>query len=244
MQKEEWYETWFDTPHYHILYKNRNYLEAEKFISNLLNYLKLSKGDHCLDLACGKGRHSIFLNKNDLNVKGVDLSRQSIAVAKPFENDTLSFDVHDMREVYGEQKFDVIFNLFTSFGYFENRKDNNKVLHSAYKMLTHNGRLVIDFMNVDYVLDHFVEKEVKTIQGIEFHISKQYNGTHIIKDIEFSDEGETYNFQEKVQTIRKKEFVELLTSAGFKVIDVFGDMYLNPFDKKNSDRLILIAQKK
>ena len=244
MQKEEWYETWFDTPHYHILYKDRNYLEAEKFISNLLNYLQLPKGAYCLDLACGKGRHSIFLNKNGLNVMGVDLSKHSIAVAKPFENKTLSFDVHDMREVYGKQKFDVIFNLFTSFGYFEDVEDNYKVLQAAHKMLVDGGRLVIDFMNVDYVLNHLVEEEEKTIQGIDFHITKQFDGTHIIKDIAFYDNGKTYNFQEKVQAIRKEEFVELLSASGFEVIDVFGDIQLNPFHKKDADRLILIAQKK
>lgn len=244
MQKEEWYKTWFDTPHYHILYKDRNYLEAERFISNLLDYLPLPKNAHCLDLACGKGRHSIFLNQQGLNVTGLDLSQQSIAVAKPFENDTLSFDVHDMREVYQNKKFDIIFNLFTSFGYFEDVEDNNKVLCASNKMLVNNGWFVIDFMNVSYVLNNLVKKEVKTIQGIDFHISRKYDGNYIIKNINFSDNGEEYNYQEKVQTISKDEFVDLLESAGFGIVDVFGDINLTLFDEKRSERLIIIAQKK
>src|SRR5690554_6600617 len=130
-QKAEWFETWFDTPYYHILYQNRDFSEAEKFINNLLDYLKLPKDANCLDLACGKGRHSVFLNKKGLQVTGVDLSENSIQEAKPFENETLKFDTHDMREVYKKNTYDIVFNLFTSFGYFDSSEDNLKVLKSV-----------------------------------------------------------------------------------------------------------------
>ncbi len=66
---KKWFDTWFDTKYYHILYKNRDYSEAEHFISNLVNRLMIDKSDRILDLACGKGRHSIYLNK--LGYKGV-----------------------------------------------------------------------------------------------------------------------------------------------------------------------------
>lgn len=243
-ESEEWFETWFDTHYYHILYQDRDYTEAELFISNLLKYLKLPKGSECLDLACGKGRHSIFLNKHGLNVTGLDLSKQSIAVAKPFENDTLSFDVHDMREEYQDEKFDVVFNLFTSFGYFEDYSDNNKVLSSANKMLVDKGLLIIDFMNINYVIRNLVKEEVKTVEGIDFHISRVFNGTHIVKYINFQDGGHEYKFREMVQTICQNEFMDLLNKSGFEVIDTFGDINLSSFDDENSERLIIIAQKK
>lgn len=244
MENEEWYETWFDTHYYHILYKDRNYSEAEKFITNLLKYLELLKNSNCLDLACGKGRHSIFLNKHGLNVTGLDLSEHSISFAKPFENETLKFDVHDMRDVYEENEFDIIFNLFTSFGYFEDCDDNNKVLDVANKMLVHGGRLVIDFMNVNYVLKNLVEEEVKTVQGIDFHISRESDGKHIVKYINFQDKGHQYRFKEKVQVICQDEFMRLLNETGFEIIDTFGDINLTPFDEDHSDRLIIIAKKK
>ncbi|RFC54843.1 SAM-dependent methyltransferase [Brumimicrobium aurantiacum] len=243
-QKGEWFETWFDTSYYHILYQNRDFTEAEKFISNLLAYLNLPKSSNCLDLACGKGRHSIFLNKQGLQVTGVDLSANSIENAKPFENDTLSFDTHDMREVYLENTYDVVFNLFTSFGYFEDYDDNQKVLDSVHQMLVEDGLLVIDFMNADYALDNLVEEEVKTLSGIDFNITKSYNGSHIFKNIDFVDKGKPFHFQEKVQAIKKEEFETLLENAGFDVLDVFGDFSLAPFDRKESDRLIIIAKKK
>ena len=59
----EWFKDWFDSPYYHILYKDRNFDEAEQFINNLLTFLKPETNSRFLDLGCGKGRHSVFLNK-------------------------------------------------------------------------------------------------------------------------------------------------------------------------------------
>ena len=243
-QKSEWFETWFDTSYYHILYQNRDFNEAERFINNLLIQLELPKSSSCLDLACGKGRHSVFINKKGFKVTGVDLSANSISEAKPFENKTLSFDTHDMREVYKENKYDIVFNLFTSFGYFEEYEDNLKVLDSVNKMLVSNGIVVIDFMNADYALDHLVDKEVKTLDGIHFNITKSYNGKHIFKNIDFTDKDKEYHFQEKVQAIKKEEFENLLEKTGFEIQNIYGDFSLSPFNRKESDRLIIIAKKK
>ena len=60
---ENWFSTWFDTPYYHILYKNRNDEEAQTFMDNITHYLNMPENGTILDLACGKGRHSIYLNK-------------------------------------------------------------------------------------------------------------------------------------------------------------------------------------
>ena len=121
----KWYASWFDTPYYHILYKDRNYAEAELFMKTLTHYLNLEPGDEILDLACGKGRHSVYLNSIGYNVTGADLSENSIAHASKFENDTLRFQVHDMCKPFAFQ-FEAVFNLFTSFGYFENEEDVKK----------------------------------------------------------------------------------------------------------------------
>ena len=82
----QWFEEWFDTPYYHILYSNRDYREAENFLNLLTGFLKLEKKSSIIDLACGKGRHSIYLNKLGYKVLGLDLSEQSISYDKKFEN--------------------------------------------------------------------------------------------------------------------------------------------------------------
>ena len=54
--QKKWFQSWFDTSYYHILYKNRNDDEAQRFITNLVEYLNIAKDQKILDLACGKGR--------------------------------------------------------------------------------------------------------------------------------------------------------------------------------------------
>ena len=108
---QKWFESWFDTEYYHVLYKHRNHQEAEQFISTLVKYLNLQPGSTVFDLACGKGRHSIELHSHGSNVLGLDLSSASIAYAQKFGNAELQFQVHDMRSPFGEDRFDAGFNL-------------------------------------------------------------------------------------------------------------------------------------
>tara|TARA_B100000508_G_scaffold48272_1_gene37507 strand:- start:55997 stop:56740 length:744 start_codon:yes stop_codon:yes gene_type:complete len=242
--KKEWFAEWFDTSYYHILYKHRDLKEAERFISNLLGFLDLPENANCLDLACGKGRHSVYLNKLGLKVTGVDLSSNSIGSAKEFENESLKFDVHDMREVYKSNEYDAIFNLFTSFGYFDSDEDNLNVLRSINKMLKPEGIVVIDFMNVHKTINNLVESESKEIDGITFNIKRSFDGDHIYKNISFEDKGHAYSFQERVQGITKEKFLDLFEATGFTVKNIFGNFSLDAFDENNSDRLIFICEKK
>ncbi|MDC1395816.1 methyltransferase domain-containing protein, partial [Bacteroidia bacterium] len=113
----KWFETWFDSEYYHLLYKDRDYTEAEAFVEKLVTYLNPGKDALIYDLACGKGRHSIHLNKLGLNVEGSDYSTNSINYAKKSENSRLHFYEQDMRDAMPKQ-YNYILNLFTSFGYF------------------------------------------------------------------------------------------------------------------------------
>lgn len=243
MPKKEWFAEWFDTPHYHILYQNRGEEEARGFIKALLSKLNLPLGASLLDLACGKGRHSITLNSYGFDVLGVDLSSKSISSAKRYENSNLSFEVQDMREPIEGKKFDAIFNLFTSFGYFDTQKENEKVCKAMAQMLTPGGRLVIDFMNAKRVISGLVPFEKKTLNDIEFNISREYTGTHIIKTISFNDKSELHRYQEKVQTIGKEQFKELL-SPYFDIDFMFGSFDLDDYSPTESERLIIVATRK
>lgn len=242
MNSNDWFATWFDTPYYHILYKKRDDNEANRFIKNLTNWLKLEPQTRVLDLACGKGRHSITLNELGMDVLGADLAQNSISEASAFCNEKLNFIVHDMRLPL-DAKFQVVFNLFTSFGYFDEIDDNKKVIQSINKMLLDNGLLVIDFMNAKKVVANLVLSETKKEDGIEFKIERKYDGKHIFKSISFSDNGEDYQFLERVQALTKDDFKDLLTENGFEILSTFGDFELNSFDEEKSDRLILIARK-
>jgi SAM-dependent methyltransferase len=241
--KNEWFASWFDTAYYHTLYQDRDENEARAFIEKLVNDLKIPKSARVLDLACGKGRHSLTLCELGYNVIGVDLSENSIKTASEFSTENLSFAVHDMRNIIEKKTFSAVFNLFTSFGYFDDEKDSLRVLNSVNSMLEEDGILVIDFMNALRVVRNLVENEIKNVDGIDFNIQRKYDGQHIYKEIEFTDNGKNFHFTERVQALTIDVFEKLLSQSGFRILRTFGNFDLSPFDKIMSDRLIIIAQK-
>jgi 2-polyprenyl-3-methyl-5-hydroxy-6-metoxy-1,4-benzoquinol methylase len=238
-----WFENWFDSTYYHILYKNRDEKEAEIFIDNLIQHLQILKGSTLIDIACGKGRHATYFNSLGLDVIGLDLSPNSIAVATKNENATLQFAVHDMREVFQKNSFDIATNLFTSFGYFEKVEDEQKAINAMASNLKSEGILIIDFMNVKKVIKNLVPKEQKTIDNIVFNITRKVENGHIIKDIEIIEGDKKQYFQEKVKALTLTDYSEFITTAGLKIFNIFGNYKLENFNATFSDRLILICKK-
>ena len=236
---ENWFSTWFDTPYYHILYKNRNDEEAQTFMDNITHYLNMPENGTILDLACGKGRHSIYLNKLGYQVTGVDLSENSIAIAQESSNETLQFKTHDMREPMNET-YDAVFNLFTSFGYFDTHEDNIKTLKAIKESINEYGFGVIDFFNADFIIENLVAEETKEIDGITFHIKRAVENKKIIKEIRFEDKGESFFFTEKVSAFTLADFEEMMEEAGIYLLEIFGDYKLRKFYKSQSERLILL----
>ena len=243
MAERQWFEVWFDHPMYHVLYKHRDDSEARSFIDSLLNTLQLHRNARILDLACGAGRHSRYLNECGFQVIGLDLSANSIAQAKQFENEKLEFAVHDMREVYLENTFDLILNLFTSFGYFEDKSDNLRVLSSVSRMLKPNGVFVLDYMNSVRTLRNLIPQETKTFQGVEFHITRRIENEMIKKNIRFSDTGKDYDFTESVQAFSSLDFQRMLENTRMHLYQTFGDYTMAPFEERTSNRMILVSGK-
>ena len=231
---------WFNSDYYHILYKNRDKKEAEFFINNLIKKLKIKKKSKILDLACGVGRHSFYLNKKGMNVIGIDNSENNIKKAKKFENKFLKFKKKEMTEDYG-QEFDFIFNLFTSFGYI-NEKHNLNTFKSINNSLINHGILVIDYLNVFKLKEELVEKETKKIGNIIFNIKRSFKDNFIVKKIKIKDNNEIFYFEERVMELTKNDFQDYLKKFNFEILDVYGNYNLDKYHK-NSERLIMIIKK-
>ena len=165
-----WFQSWFDSVHYHKLYGNRNEKEASDFIDVLIDYLQPDPGSSMLDLGCGAGRHSKHLSKKGYPVTGIDLSSSSIRAAKKWETESLQFIRRDMRDPFGTRCFDYIFNFFTSFGYFKTDYENHLVIRNIANALKDYGTVVMDFMNTNYVEERLVGQEQKEIDGIQYRI--------------------------------------------------------------------------
>jgi cyclopropane fatty-acyl-phospholipid synthase-like methyltransferase len=238
-----WFKNWFNTPYYHLLYRHRNEAEAELFMSNILAHLSLPPDAHLLDLACGKGRHARFMAQKGYDVTGIDLSEQSIAAAQAWSHDKLHFYVQDMREIFRENAFDAVFNMFTSFGYFSHSADNVRTLQAVHCALKSKGILLIDFLNTPRTIAQMRPSEQQIIDGVQFDISRKVEDGFIVKSIAITDGAQKLSFEERVQAITLPQFSDYLRQSGFAILQLFGTYHLTPYEEQMSDRLIIVAQK-
>ncbi len=239
----EWFVDWFDSPYYHILYKSRNEKEAAVFIDNLEKKMSFATNKLFCDMACGKGRHAIYLNKKGYQVFGLDLSKNNIKIAKEQENKRLFFFVHDIRNTFKNNFFDVVLNLFTSFGYFENNLENQKAVQAIAKSIKPNGLFILDYMNSRKAIEEFNTKYEKEVEGIQFHISKKIEKGYILKHISFVINEKTYDFEERVKLLFLADFETFFKNSGLQIVQIYGNYDLDPFNEYSSDRMVMVCKK-
>ncbi|OSZ80454.1 methyltransferase type 11 [Chitinophagaceae bacterium IBVUCB2] len=246
MAQKAWYKDWFNSPFYHKLYFERDEKEAEIFIKKLIGLLTPAAGSRMLDVACGKGRHSKTLASLGFNVTGIDISFDSVNYAKQFEKDNLDFFVHDMRLPFWGNYFDYAFNFFTSFGYFNTRREHDDAIRTIAKSLKPGGKLIIDYLNVHYAEDHLTHNEVKEIDGTIYTLHRWDDETHFYKKITVTDSSlkEPQEYTEKVAKFSLGDFTDMLSFQGMQVQQVFGDYQFAGYDVRKTPRLIIIAEKK
>ena len=172
---KEWFRNWFNSKYYHILYQHRDEKEAKKLIENLMGFMDLPKNGKIIDIACGKGRHSLYLSKLNYQVTGIDLAESSIEHARNFENENLKFFCHDKRQIFRKGYFDCGLNLFTSFGYLDTKEDLELAFESMTSNIKANGLFVMDFLNSHAIRKQNQEDETIEVSGIVFRIKKKIN---------------------------------------------------------------------
>lgn len=240
-----WYEKWFDSPYYHQLYFQRDEEEASLFINNIIEHLSPEPRSKMLDVGCGKGRHCIQLASKGFDVTGIDLSPQSIEEAKKSENECLHFYEHDMRTRFRIDFFDYVFNLFTSFGYFDTQHENEKAIKTMAYALKPNGTLVFDYLNAQFAEDTLVHKSEVQFDGVNYYIIKWFDEHFFYKKIIVEDEKNTrpLEFTERVAKFTLGEFNDMLAYQRLQIQEVFGNYHLKRYDVKRSPRMIIIAKK-
>ena len=242
---QTWFKDWFNSHYYYQLYFKRDKKEAANFINKLVSYLEPPQNSLMLDVGCGRGRHSIDLASKGFDVTGIDLAEDSIRQAKEKENEHLHFFLHDMRLPFWINYFDYAFNFFTSFGYFNTRREHNNAIRTISESLKPDGVFVIDYFNVHFEEDHLVRESELEIDGVIYYITKWHNSTHFYKKILIKDDKlkAALEYHEKVVKFSFGDFTEMLAYHQMQVQEVFGDYNFENYDVKKSPRMIIVAKK-
>lgn len=244
--KSEWFKDWFNTQEYLNVYQHRNESDAETHIKLILKNVNISSNAKILDMACGAGRHAIILARKNFDVTAVDLSENLLSIAKQSaldENLKINFVQSDIRNFKTAEKFNLVVNLFTSFGYFETDDENFSVLQKAYDLLVDGGYFILDFFNSQFLMQNLVESSEEIIGGVKIHQFRKIKENRVTKKIVITKNGNLSQFEESVRMFTKDELTKAIQNIGFDIYKTFGDFLGNDFEQFTSPRLILICKK-
>lgn len=218
----------------------------KKDVKSLLRRLRLRPGVRILDVPCGFGRHSIELAQRGFRVTGVDISPALLAQAHrraAANGVTVDFRRGDMRRLSYRGQFDVVLNLFTSFGYFGDAPDQ-QVLERFRRALRPGGWLVIHLINRDWVMRHYRPQQrsrmgpyVVTEEGT-FDLSSSV----ITTDWRAERGQQVWHGTSRLRLYSCHELLAMLKQAGFSQVKLLGDMRGRPLTLA-SRWMVLVARR-
>ncbi|MCK9282338.1 MAG: class I SAM-dependent methyltransferase [Melioribacteraceae bacterium] len=243
----EWYKDWFSSEFYTTVYAHRNDSDAKLLSELILSKVELKKDDYILDAACGAGRYSKIFAGYDFNVVGFDLSLVllNLALADNHHFNKNHFLINsDIRSTYFKRKFSLIFNLFTSFGYFNTEKENFLFFQNALDFIDENGVLVFDYFNSSYIKKNVIPYSEKNVDGFLVKETRITQDNRVIKNIDVTANNQTLSFLESVALYDHDFLIDKFNSLGYNITDVYGDYKGSPFNEENSERIIIFMKKR
>ena len=221
--------------------------EAKTDVQGIVSLTGAKPPLEVLDLCCGIGRHSVEFAKKGFAVTGVDRTQLYLNKAlrqAETENLSITFIKEDIREYCRPGHFDLIVNLFTSFGYFEDPEDDLKVVKNACQSLKAGGVFVIELIGKEVLARTFRERRWREEYGYllldETRITKDWtwveNRWIILK------EGKRIDLDLSHRLYSGFELSSLLKTGGFKTVRSYGDLAGKPYDQ-DAAMLVAVASK-
>lgn len=248
-RSREWFEEWFDHPLYLQVYHHRDDEEATRCAKTILALCGLEDAPQpaeLLDIACGAGRHALAFARLGYRVTANDLSPFLLDRARELslqERLHLEFSRQDMRRITFNRQFDLIVQLFSSFGYFESERDDRDVIASVSTLLRPGGCYVLDLINPGHLERHFVPHTSRKAGSLLITEERTLTETHVTKRITVLEEnGQEHSFNESVKLFSREETFDLLASEGFRVDRLAGDYNGGDFNAETSPRMMLFAR--
>ena len=248
-----WYEAWFKDANYSVVYAHRDEDEAEYLLDLIERVTGKQRARSILDLGCGSGRHAISLARRGYaDVTAVDLSPTLLEEARSNAKEahvSVKFVEQDMRDLNSEDKYDLVLNLFTSFGYFALDEENAKVIHSVAKALKPFGMFILDFFNAQWVRTHLVARDERILaDGRRLEQTRWLENGRVEKRLLLRgspigvEATEAHEFFESVRLFDLEDFKRMFDAAGLSLVETFGSYSGSPFDAERSPRLIMFVK--
>jgi len=246
----EWFEEWFDHPLYLKVYHHRDAEEADRCVRTILALTGIDPARQpapsVLDVACGAGRHAHAFARAGLSVTANDLSPFLLDRARQQAMDEgldIEFTLQDMRAIRFDRQFDLVAQLFSSFGYFETADEDRSVIASVAALLKPNGWYVLDLINPEQLKRNFAPRTERNAGTLSIIEERTLTERHVSKRITLQEEnGTEFSFTESVRLYSREEAVALLESGGLYVERVIGDYDGNAFDIATSPRMMLLCR--
>lgn len=238
-----WFEHWFDSPLHEQLYAQRDATDANRLAELISGHIPVDQYPHLLDLACGRGRHSLNFANRGYRVTGVDLAPTAISRAKTKAAQAgveIDFRVGDMRIPLNET-FDVVVNLFTSFGYFSDESENERPIAAMASMVRSAGHVWIDFLNPGCVRSGLIPTDEGSIPGWRYTIRRWIEGGAVHKEIHLIEDasGDEQIFTEYVQLLELEWFEVTARKYGLELQTTYGDYDGHAYDAILSPRMVM-----
>ena len=244
----QWFEDesfWIET--YPFMFPEARFQAAEEEVDNLLQLADVKSGS-VLDLCCGPGRFSIPLARRGFSVTGTDrtpfLLNKAIARAAE-EGLDIEWLQEDMREFRRPNSFDLALSLFSSFGYFDDKSEDIKVLENIFVSLMPGGVVVMDLMGKERLARIFLPTTSE----------KLADGTVMFQRHEILDEWTRIQNEwiivkgSKVQSFKfhhtiysGQELKDRLVDVGFRDVKLYGSFEGVEYGWE-ADRLICVGHK-
>jgi SAM-dependent methyltransferase len=240
----DWWQTWFG-PGYIALYDAYLAERTPVEVDQLEALLHIHPPKRVLDLPCGQGRHSIELARRGYDVTGVDLSPFMLDIAKD-RAAAAGVQVRwlggDMRQPLRDESFDVILNLFTSFGYFADPADDQHVLTAGAAMLAPGGRLLLEVINGTRIMNDFQSREWFTVGRAAVMEARTLDRSsqRMVVERTVSIPPDEQTSVHAIRLYTGEQIEAAMRSAGFGRVDLYGDWDGGPL-RPDSIRVIALG---
>ncbi len=239
-----WYADAFGE-YYEIVYAHRTIEAAQPEVAFAASVLSVTRDDRVLDLCCGTGRHLYHVAQISNRSFGLDYSPTLLARARVAVDSTVSLVRADMRQIPFANTFDVVTSFFTSFGYFQDDRENAQVLKEIARVLRSGGRFFLDHANAKHVRATLVPASTRTQGNYEIQEHRwideersRINKTTCV----FRDGAEVHKSEESVRLYGRGELAETLGHCELHTDEIYGDYDGAPYTA-TSPRMLIVGHR-